>query len=273
MAAGVETDGWLSAYRVGEGTWRISDGGQDNIYLLTGREKAMLIDTGWGVANLKGLVGRLTSLPLVVVNTHGHCDHALGNDQFDSVALGEYDAKRLTTLDAARKRAFIRRGDLLTKTESMPLFAPWGCPPRGKIEYLEDGMVFDLGSRAITAFLTPGHTLGSACYVDEATRTLFAGDSYVPLAFWGPMWLHLDEGGTLSEYYEAMSRLLGFRGFDSILSGHGECGPLPTRQLEELLSGIHSILQGQIDGVQEKALIGSGLRYDWADTGIIYRKV
>jgi glyoxylase-like metal-dependent hydrolase (beta-lactamase superfamily II) len=267
----VETDGWLSAYRVGEGTYRISDNGQDNIYLLAGEEKALLIDTGWGVGKLMDLVERITRLPLIVVNTHGHCDHALGNDQFNHVILGESDARRLTIHDVGKKREFIRRGKLLIHNESMPLFGQWGCPALEGIEYIEDGMELDLGSRTVTAHLTPGHTMGSVCYVDKETRTLFAGDSYVPLAYWGPMWLHLDESGTLLEYHEAMSRLLSSGGFDSILPGHGECGPLPARQLEELLSGIRAVLQGSLEGVFEKTMVGSGLRCDWKDTGIIYK--
>ncbi|MGO8695594.1 MAG: MBL fold metallo-hydrolase [Rectinemataceae bacterium] len=267
----VETDGWLSAYRVDEGTWRISDHGQDNIYLLTGREKALLIDTGWGLGGLKEFVGRITRLPLIVANTHGHCDHALGNNQFDQVLLGEYDARRLTTRDLEEKREFIRRSGLLVHVDTGPQFDIWGCPPSKGVAYVEEGMEIDLGSRTITAHLTPGHTQGSVCYLDTGRRMLFAGDSYVPLAHWGPMWLHLDESAPLSEYHEVMLRLLSAGGFDSILSGHGECGTLPLRPLEELLSGIGSILEGSIKGRFERTMIGSGLRYDWKDTSIIYK--
>ena len=82
-------DGWFLAHRLGEAIWRISDHGQDNIYLVAGSKAALLIDTGWGVGDLPAFAARLTPLPLSVANTHGHVDHALGNDQFDRVYIAE----------------------------------------------------------------------------------------------------------------------------------------------------------------------------------------
>jgi hypothetical protein len=66
------------------------------MYLVIGPEKAMLIDTGFGVGDLKGLVNEITGgMPLMVVNTHAHFDHAYGNFQFDNVYCHEYEARRL----------------------------------------------------------------------------------------------------------------------------------------------------------------------------------
>ena len=66
------------------------------MYLIVGPEKAMLIDTGFGVGDLKGLVREITGdMPLIVVNTHAHFDHAYGNFQFDRVYCHEYEVPRL----------------------------------------------------------------------------------------------------------------------------------------------------------------------------------
>ena len=65
----------------------------DNIYhiwepagtassLIIGKTKALLIDTGYGYGDLKSVVRSLTDLPLRVVNTHCHIDHAGGNYLF-----------------------------------------------------------------------------------------------------------------------------------------------------------------------------------------------
>ena len=63
-----------------KGTWFINFmNGSQNIYLLEGKEKAMLIDTGWGAGNLRACVEKLTDKPLIVVNTHFHPDHSAGN--------------------------------------------------------------------------------------------------------------------------------------------------------------------------------------------------
>jgi len=60
------------------------------MYLTIGPEKAMLVDTAYGLGDLKGLVDQLTGgKPLIVVNTHEHYDHAYGNCRFDKVYCHE----------------------------------------------------------------------------------------------------------------------------------------------------------------------------------------
>ena len=61
------------------------------MYLTIGPEKAMLIDTAYGLGDIKGLVDEITGgKELIVVNTHEHYDHAYGNCRFDKVYCHEY---------------------------------------------------------------------------------------------------------------------------------------------------------------------------------------
>src|SRR5512146_3040002 len=78
-------DARFTATQVTEGVWRIDDAGADNAYLVAGTEKALLVDTGEGKGDLAKLVRTLTRLPLTVVVTHGHPDHAGGVSQFAEV--------------------------------------------------------------------------------------------------------------------------------------------------------------------------------------------
>ena len=59
--------------------------------LLVGEHHALLFDTGYGFDDLHGLVRRITNLPLYVVNSHGHVDHAAGNWQFGEVFIHPAD--------------------------------------------------------------------------------------------------------------------------------------------------------------------------------------
>jgi hydroxyacylglutathione hydrolase len=72
----IQIFGSYMSWKLNENTWIINFmNGSQNMYLLEGREKALLIDTGWGAGNLRALVEKLTSKPVIVTNTHGHLDH------------------------------------------------------------------------------------------------------------------------------------------------------------------------------------------------------
>ena len=84
-----------SVYRlreVQEGVYRI---GNSSVFmeLLVGQHHALLFDTGYGFDDLHGLIRRITDLPLYVVNSHGHVDHACGNWQFDEVFIHPEDVR------------------------------------------------------------------------------------------------------------------------------------------------------------------------------------
>ena len=56
------------------------------MWLIIGPHKAMLIDTAYGLGDMKGLVDEITGgMPLIVANTHVGPDHVLGNCSFDKV--------------------------------------------------------------------------------------------------------------------------------------------------------------------------------------------
>ena len=101
---------WLTSKEVAPGVIRIEDHGSDNMYLVLGKSKALLVDTGLGVGRLAAFVKTLTALPVVVVNTHGHPDHAGGNNEFRTVHAhpAEFDAIRMFGTKEARQNTIAR---------------------------------------------------------------------------------------------------------------------------------------------------------------------
>src|SRR5499425_259394 len=78
-------EAWFEVYKVAPGTFAIYEPHQfeETIsYLIIGAKQALLFDTGLGVGNIKAVVARLTSRPVVVLNSHTHNDHVGGNWQF-----------------------------------------------------------------------------------------------------------------------------------------------------------------------------------------------
>lgn len=59
--------------------------------LVLGRKYAILFDTMSGYGDLRGYVESLTSLPVIVINSHGHFDHMGGNYQFDETYMSPLD--------------------------------------------------------------------------------------------------------------------------------------------------------------------------------------
>lgn len=253
-AANAETGSWFKARKVADGVWCIEDHGSDNMYLVEGKEKALLIDTGLGVAKLNDFVKTLTRLPVIVINTHGHPDHAGGNYQFKSVYAHplEFAAIKQTSSTESRKRAVenMMRGataaDMVSIEEAVKM-------PTAELIPLKDGQVFDLGGRKIEVIETPGHTPGEIVLLDSANRIAFTGDNDNAL-----VWLFLPTCRPLEVYLQSLKKLQQRDGeFDTIMPGHGL--PLPKSFVGEQVICAERILDGTCKGDPYKSFAGDAL--------------
>ena len=73
-------------------TWEIDEFDCASLFLLIGSEKAMLIDCGMGIGDLKSAVRKITDKPLIVVISHGHVDHTGNARQFEEIWIHPKDA-------------------------------------------------------------------------------------------------------------------------------------------------------------------------------------
>src|SRR5258705_10155898 len=72
------SDPWFEVYKVAPGVFAIYEPHQSEetiSYLITGSKSALLFDTGMGISDLKKLVGELTRLPIIALNSHTHDDN------------------------------------------------------------------------------------------------------------------------------------------------------------------------------------------------------
>ena len=136
--------------------------------LIVGEQRALLIDTGYGIGDYLAYLRTLTNKPLIVVNSHGHIDHASGNSQFGKAWMNRDDwdlADWHTALETRKRDSGCEGyGNLLVDGN-------WEKRP------LEEGMQFDLGGRTVTAYRCAGHTRGSMSFLDSKTGFLFTGDN------------------------------------------------------------------------------------------------
>jgi glyoxylase-like metal-dependent hydrolase (beta-lactamase superfamily II) len=264
----VTTDNWFTTRLVGPRIWAIDDRTQDTIYLVEEPERALLVDTGWGIGDLPALVRSLTDRPVIVVNTHGHPDHVLGDAQFPEVYVPAADlplAERYFnagTIDELREGAIRRIApagfDLSGWGNGTPHFVPFA-----------EGHVFDLGNRTLRAIALGGHTPGSTCFLDVENRLLLTGDAILV----GPIWLQLGDSLPLRSFRDNLVRLSGLADqFDALLPAHRD-SPLAKRALDDLIAGLDDILAGRLVGTPEETFAGNGLRCIFPPTGVgvLYR--
>jgi glyoxylase-like metal-dependent hydrolase (beta-lactamase superfamily II) len=68
----------------------------DCCFLILGKEKALLWDTGIGIDHLRPLVEKITDLPVTVLISHDHFDHIGGNAEFDEVWCYDIDQQQFS---------------------------------------------------------------------------------------------------------------------------------------------------------------------------------
>ena len=193
------------------GTMRFSIGGV-NMYLVVGREKALLIDTGNPGNISPEQIKAFTDLPLMVVNTHAHPDHSGSNNAFEKVYIHEAD------LESGKRYS------------------------RGNVELIpiKEGYVFDLGGKKLEVIAVPGHTPGSICLLDAQEKLLFVGDTANK-----ETWAQISNV-PLETYKKSMERLLKWKDkYDMLLPGHNEAEP--ASYIMELISCAEEILAGKVD--------------------------
>jgi glyoxylase-like metal-dependent hydrolase (beta-lactamase superfamily II) len=132
------------------------------IYLIFGKAKVLMLDTGAGKTDVADVVERVMAdwlkrhgreaMPLVVAHTHAHGDHIAGDAQ-----LKLLPQTTVVGLAPAAVQAF---------------FAFKGWP--------EEIVPFDLGERVVDIVPIPGHEPSSIAVYDRQTGILFTGDTLYP---------------------------------------------------------------------------------------------
>jgi glyoxylase-like metal-dependent hydrolase (beta-lactamase superfamily II) len=155
------------------------------LYLLFGKDRALLLDTGAGGLKIRPAVdaaitqwlaehGRV-SIPLVVAHSHGHGDHRMGDAEFrerpDTIVVG---------LTAPEVAAYFKIAD-----------------------WPHDIVRFDLGGRMLDIIPTPGHQPAHIMVFDRRTRLLLSGDTLYPGRLYVP-------ANMFADYRDSIDRVVAF---------------------------------------------------------------
>lgn len=198
--------------------------------LVIGKEKALLLDTGYGIGNLYEEVKEITIKPLIVINSHGHMDHSCGNYLFKEVWINKKDYRLLEEHNSKEWRENnILRAKKMNVLPSSFKEDEYLNAGSGNILFLKDQQIFDLGSLECEVIAMEGHTQGSIGIYIKAWSLLLVGDATCPF-----VWLFLDESTTVSQYTKMLERVLKIP-FTNFLVGHG-ARMFPKSKMEQFLN-------------------------------------
>ena len=200
------SDPWFEVYKPASGVFAIYEPHQAEeviSYLVVGKKRALLFDTGMGISDIKKVTAELTRLPIIVINSHTHDDHVGGNWEFETIYGMDTDFTRQNARGSREDaQAEIMPDQIcgaLPKGFDSKAYAtrPWKITA-----YTHDGDRFDLGGRTLEVIATPGHTPDAISLIDRANGLLFTGDTYYP----APIWLFRPETD-FKAYAASISRL------------------------------------------------------------------
>ena len=239
------SDPWFEVYKVAPNVFAIYEPHQaeETIgYLIVGDKKALLFDTGMGISDVKKTVTGLTTLPIIVLNSHTHDDHVGGNWQFETVYGMDTDFTRQNARGSREDaQAEITPDQIcgsLPKTFDAKTYAtrPWKIT-----RFIHDGERIDLGGRTLEVIATPGHTPDAISLLDRGNGLLFTGDTYYP----APIWLFRPETD-LDAYAASIRRLAALAPQVKIVLGAHNIPVAPPTVLPRLVAAFDAVRGGKI---------------------------
>lgn len=273
---------WFHVAELEPGVHLVAEPGHVCCWLVHGRERSALIDTGLGVRSIADAVADVERGPIVAVSSHSHFDHVGGNREFDVRLVHEAGAEsvagpippellRAYAAESLSRRAGFESLLAADRAETAFLIGPdeevrpwpedardgWQIelpPPTG---VLRDGDVVDLGDRELRVIHTPGHAPDHICLLDERSGILFAQD----MAYYGPHYVYAEDADieTWARSERRLADELG-RSIRAIYCAHCLRPAVPPRLLGELARAGEEAAAGDAATVEGEGFLGRPCR-------------
>lgn len=184
---------------------------EENTYVVSDETgQCIIIDPGcYTVPEQKKLDDYITQnglTPVMLINTHAHLDHILGN----AFAANRWDLKpQLHAADLQLLRAAPLYGDM------------WGIRPEVSPDpekFLEEGESVSFGKQELQILFVPGHCPGHIALYSEREQVIFSGD----VLFAGSISRTDLPGGNLDELLNSIhQKMMTLPDDTKVYCGHG----------------------------------------------------
>lgn len=214
---------WFDIHSFDNGVTRIREQHLDpvcacNIWVIHGRDRHIVLDSGTGMMSLKQAFPQITRHPVTCIASHSHFDHCGGCFEFEDVRIHPAEADILTS--PTRKNTTVQ--GFLTRDHFLYLpfdrFTPEDYQVRPALpkRVLSDGEGLDLGNRRLEVIHLPGHSPGLVGLYEPETQMLFSSDAIYD----GPLFDDVYHSN-IKDYKKSMHRLLSLK-VSVVHGGHFE---------------------------------------------------
>lgn len=244
-----ESDPYVEVYPFTENLYGLLHPGLDGTgdvwsWLVVGPQKAILVDTGFGLGDTKGVVGKIAGgKQVVVVNTHAAPASVLGNCRFDRVFCHEYDLEAIKAMGKAGAWDYLFDGNGIGRWVD---FDKKDLPQARNYELVgvKDRHTFNLGGDYdVELFWTGGVTPGHSMLIDRKSRYLFPGDGVssdvIPCGDGANAGVVNGRYANVTTYRDSLTKLLGrIDDFDYLFPAHAS-----VNLENHVLGDIHEALE------------------------------
>jgi glyoxylase-like metal-dependent hydrolase (beta-lactamase superfamily II) len=239
------SDNWFEVYEIQPGVFAIYEPHQlEEVisYLILGRKKALLFDTGMGISNIQAVVEGLTRLPVSVLNSHTHNDHVGDNWRFKDIYGMDTDFTRVNARGSKEDaQAELAPGEICGTLPAGFDRTAYSTKPFHISHWLHDGDTIDLGGRSLKVIGTPGHTPDAIALLDAKNGLLFTGDSF----YLGPIYLYRPETD-LDAYVASMKKLAALTPELKLLLPSHNTPVADPAYLPKVVSAIQQVRRGEV---------------------------
>ena len=245
-----------------EGVYLIDEFGGTNCYLVTGTQKALLIDCGTGFCDMTAAIRQVTDKPVTLVATHGHCDHIGGCGQYEEMYIHKADTAFINRLQLTRfARVVFTYGNEPVRKNGFTAKDVTKNKHKTSLIPVSEGQRFDLGGKTVSVHFTPGHSRGSIALIDETDKIIFSGDNVCDA-----LWLHLPGRLSVEEWIDSARWLSEMSEEYRVFWGHRNA-ELSHGYISQVVKWGEEILSNS----KKNTLLPKRRRHPDTDEGIVYR--
>lgn len=263
---------YFQTYKLRENIYQFKDKMGVLATLIIGSNKALLIDTCYGIANLNHHIKTITDKELIVVASHGHMDHTGGNYHFKEVFITKEDIELCKLHNSEKWRKNVLNNalnlGLIDESFDQELFLK---QREGNLKELEISTIFDLGDIHVEVINMEGHTKGSIGLLVKEEKVLVVTDATCP---W--VWMFLPESTTVDTYIKMLERIIKLD-FDYIILGHGTGKLVNRNRVNDFLKVAKEIDLNEAEKVEfnnfentNSYAYSKGVKYNQDDSGIVF---